>query len=187
MKVIVGLGNPGKKYENTRHNIGFMILDKLAQHYNLSFKEDRKFQGEVAILNLDGEKVCLLKPLTYMNESGRSVKLITDYYNISEDDILVIYDDLDLPTSKLRLREQGSSGGHNGIKSIINVVNIKKFKRIKVGISRPQNSNEVVNYVLGKFTKNELELMENTERKSIEIIDNWVQGQEYSKLMNKYN
>ena len=118
--VIVGLGNPGSKYEQTRHNVGFMFVDEIAKSYNVSFKLEKKHQAEVATILVNGEKHYLLKPTTYMNLSGKAVKSFTDYYKISMNDILVISDDLDLPVSAFRIRKSGGAGGHRGILSIIN-------------------------------------------------------------------
>jgi PTH1 family peptidyl-tRNA hydrolase len=158
MKLIVGLGNPGKQYENTRHNIGFMALDKYASENNLSFKIESRFEGLITQTTYQGEKVILFKPVTYMNLSGRAIYKVVNYYKIDIDDILIIHDDLDLPTGKMRLREKGSSGGHNGLKSIIENLNTTNFKRVKIGISK--NQNDIIDYVLGKFSKTEMELLD---------------------------
>lgn len=150
MKLIVGLGNPGKEYAKTRHNVGFMVLDDLIQQVGV--KTQTKFKGELAQCTLHGETVLLLKPQTFMNLSGESVRMVKDFYKIEDRDILVIYDDLDLPVGKLRLREKGSSGGHNGIKSIIHHLHHQDFKRLRIGIDK----NPLIptaDYVLGQFSK----------------------------------
>ena len=150
MKLIVGLGNPGREYEKTRHNIGFNVLDLLADKYNITFSENKKFNALEASFNLIGEKVILVKPLTFMNLSGDSVIKYINYYDIDVNDLLVIHDDLDMELGKIRIVFDSSSGGHNGIKSIINNLNSKKFTRLKIGISHNKNI-DTKDYVLGKF------------------------------------
>ncbi|WP_438340538.1 aminoacyl-tRNA hydrolase [Mycoplasma sp. 125] len=144
MKLIVGLGNPGVEYERTRHNVGFMVIDKLAEKLECPLKE-KKFNG---IFYKDSE-IILAKPLTYMNNSGEFIKAICDYFEIMIDDIIVVYDDMDTELGKVAIRQSGSSGGHNGIKSIINHLGTQDFKRLKVGIGRKENA---INFVLGKFS-----------------------------------
>lgn len=143
MKCIVGLGNPGKKYDKTRHNAGFMVLDEWAERNNWSFSQ-KKFNGLYTMERIDGEKVVLLKPQTYMNLSGESLRPLMDYYDLDVEDILVIYDDLDLPPGKIRLRKKGGHGGHNGIRSIIDHLGTKEFKRLRVGVGRPEGSKSVI-------------------------------------------
>ena len=133
MKLIVGLGNPGKQFDRTRHNIGFEVLDYMSEYFQIPLDKS-KFKGIYGVGIIAGEKVILLKPLTYMNLSGESIRPIMDYYNIGIEGLVVIYDDLDLPVGKIRLRQKGSSGGHNGIKSTIQHVGTEKFNRIRVGI-----------------------------------------------------
>ena len=137
MKMIVGLGNIGRQYAQTRHNVGFMIVDELANNLNTTFQTS-KFEAQVATAFQGGEKVLLVKPSTYMNDSGQAVGPLMSYYNVDPTDLLVIHDDLDLPLGKVRLKQKGSAGGHNGIKSIINHVGDQHFKRVKVGIDHPQ-------------------------------------------------
>ena len=131
MKLIVGLGNPGKEYKNTRHNIGFMALDRIADAYNESFNKENLF-GKYFIFNVNGEKVIFLKPQKYMNLSGEVVRDFVSYYKINTEDIIIIVDDLDLPTGKIRLRTHGSSGGHNGLKNIELCLGTKNYKRLKI-------------------------------------------------------
>lgn len=135
MKLIVGLGNPGKEYENTRHNCGFMAIDYLAQDLGVTINQ-AKFKGLYAKIKVEGEDVILLKPQTYMNLSGESVSEVMKFFKIDKEDVLVIYDDLDLPVGKIRIRANGSAGGHNGIKSLIAHLNGQDFKRIRIGIDR---------------------------------------------------
>ena len=151
MKLIVGLGNPGKEYDNTRHNIGFMIVD----NYLGDVKFTEKFDGLIYEKNINGEKVIFLKPLTYMNNSGMSVIKVVNYYDIDVHDILVIHDDLDLDFNTIKIKSNSSSGGHNGIKSIINNLGSQEFDQFKFGISN-EYKNDVIDFVLGKFSKEEL-------------------------------
>ncbi len=151
MFLITGLGNPGAKYASNRHNIGFMAVDTIHRHYNFSpFKN--KFQGLVADGTINSTKVLLLKPSTYMNESGRSVREACQFYKISLDNLIVIYDELDLPPGKVRVKKGGGSGGHNGIKSIDAHLG-KEYRRLRLGIGHPGDRNKVSNYVLGDFGK----------------------------------
>lgn len=181
MKLIVGLGNPGKDYENTRHNIGFMVLDYYADNNN--WKE--KWNSLYTELNMNGEKILLIKPLTYMNLSGHAVIQFINFYKIELKDILIIQDDLDLAVGKYRLKTNSSNGGHNGIKSIINELGNQNFTRLKIGISNNKQI-DTKDYVLGKFSKNELEIFKELYPTFKEIINSFiVNGIE--KTMNKFN
>lgn len=183
MKLIVGLGNPGKEYENTRHNIGFMAIDRLADEYNLSFKE--KYNGLISETIINNEKVILLKPLSYMNLSGEVVQKYVNFYKVDIEDILVICDDLSLDIGKIRLRRKGSSGGHNGLKNIELHLNSDNYKRLKIGIS--QNNNiDTKDYVLGKFNKEEKKIINNSLDKINNIINDYM-SISFDELMNKYN
>lgn len=185
MKLIVGLGNPGKPYDNTRHNIGFEVIDELSKRFDISLNQ-AKFKGMFGAGIIKGEKVILLKPLTYMNLSGESIGAVMDYYDIALDDLVVIYDDLDLPTGKIRLRQKGSAGGHNGIRSTIAHVGTQEFKRIRVGISRPQNGMAITDYVLGRFTKEEQLDMEKAVKKACDACEAWVDVP-FLQVMNQFN
>lgn len=185
MKMIVGLGNPGKEYENTRHNLGFMLLDEFVRKYNVSFDKE-KFNSDYAMFSVNGEKYLLIKPKTYMNLSGEAVRKFYDYFNIDIEDILVIYDDLDTKTANFRLRNRGSSGGHNGIKSIIAHLSTEKFNRLKIGIDRPTNGMKVSDYVLGRFSKEEIIELEKIYANSNECIEDFSK-MSFIDLMNKYN
>lgn len=182
MKLIIGLGNPGKEYQNTRHNVGFMALDLLKEKYNASFKLETKMEGELSILNLS-EKVILLKPTTYMNLSGNAVSKVMNYYKLEAKDIFVIHDDMDLPVGHLRIRGHGSAGGHNGIKSIIEHVGLT-FNRAKIGISK---GNDAKDYVLGNFSKTEMVDIDIALHKVCDVIDDFINNMDIEKLMNKYN
>ncbi len=182
MRLIVGLGNPGKKYARTRHNIGFMCLEAFAAEKHLSFSYDKKFIADVAKY----KDTILLKPQTYMNLSGNSVSKIVSYYDIDFEDILIIYDDLDLPTAKLRIRYQGSDGGHKGMRSILPALKTNNIKRVKFGIDNPTHI-EVTNHVLSPFSKAEGdEVIEsiNTVKK---IIEDFADETPFNTIMNQYN
>lgn len=183
MFLIVGLGNPGSQYEDTRHNIGFKVVDNIAKEYNIEINR-QKFKGMCGEGFINGEKVILLKPTTYMNLSGESIREVVDFYKLSNEDILVIYDDISLDVGRLRIREKGSAGGHNGIKSIIAHLGTDIFPRIKVGVGQPNV--DLVNYVLGKFTKEEMEVLSESidasTKASKEIISSDVKT-----AMNIYN
>ena len=182
MKLIVGLGNPGKKYFNTRHNIGYLCVDRFATQAGLKFKKDRKLSG----LYGKTQTYLLLKPTTYMNLSGVSVKAAMDYYDIDEDDVLIIYDDLDLPTAKLRLRYKGGSGGHKGLLSIMSSLGTDQFKRIRFGIDK-HSTLEARNYVLNAFHKSELDDVLASIKTVSDIIEGFVKGTDFQTLMNQYN
>lgn len=185
MKLIVGLGNPGKQYENTRHNIGFQVIDELCKQLHVSLDKE-KFKSLYCVEQIKGEKVILLKPLTYMNLSGEAVQAIMNYYQIDIDDLLVIYDDLDLPVGKIRLRQKGSAGGHNGMKSIISHLGSQQFNRIRIGIDHPKSGMSVSNYVLSKFTKDETVEMEHVVKKCADACEQWL-DQPFLQIMNKFN
>lgn len=183
MKMIVGLGNPGKEYENTRHNIGFMVIDDYAKRYNISFKT--KYNGLFAKVYRNGEYYVLLKPLSFMNLSGTVVKKFASYFKIKSEYILVIHDDLDMPVGKIKIKAKGSSGGHNGIKSIIENLNTEEFAHYKIGID---NNKEMTtkDYVLGKFSKKELDKLNKIIEFSHSIIEDFLDNN-IDKVMSKYN
>lgn len=183
MKLIVGLGNPGKEYENTRHNIGFMILDNYVKEKNIVFKE--KFNGLYAKLMVNNEQIILLKPLSFMNLSGTVVRKYMDYFKIKNEDLFVIHDDLDLPFGKIKIKSKGSSGGHNGIKNIISEIHTEEFARFKIGISNNKNI-DTKDYVLGHFSKEDLDLINKIFAFSNNIIDDFI-SLNIEKVMSKYN
>lgn len=183
-KLIVGLGNPGKEYEKTRHNVGFMFIDEYAKSINKEIKKE-KFTGLYADYIHNGEKIILLKPQKYMNLSGEVVKDFVHYFDIKPEDILVISDDLNLELGKIRLRPMGSSGGHNGLKNIEIHLNTDKYKRLRIGISN-NNPNNIKDYVLGKFSKKELEVLESKFESVYDIINN-ISEDSIEKLMSIYN
>ena len=184
MKLIVGLGNPGKEYNNTRHNIGFMCLDELAKHYNLEFKQN-KFSGLYDKTEINGEKVIFLKPQKFMNLSGEVIRDYVNFFKIDIKDMLIICDDLDTKVGSIRLRYKGSSGGHNGLKNIESNLSTNEYKRIKIGIS----NNKLIDtkdYVLGKFSKDELDIINDIIKNIPNIIDDFF-TMSFENLMNKYN
>ena len=158
MKCIVGLGNIGKRFELTRHNIGFEVIDYILKKHNFSL-DKQKFKGAYTIERLNGDKVLFIEPMTMMNLSGEAVGPLMDYYNVEVEDLIVLYDDLDLSQGQIRLRQKGS-GGHNGMKSIIKHLGTDQFKRIRIGVGRPTNGMSVPDYVLQKFSKEEMITMD---------------------------
>lgn len=184
MKMIVGLGNPGKEFENTRHNIGFMIIDEYSKQYNINnFKT--KYNGLFSKIYRNGEYYILLKPLSFMNQSGTVVVKFANYFKIKPEDILIIHDDLDLPVGKIKIKSKGSSGGHNGIKSIIENLKTEEFSRFKVGISHNKGI-DTKDYVLGKFNQKELEILSKIFNFSSNIIDDFL-DMNIERIMSKYN
>lgn len=184
MKVIVGLGNPGPQYSETRHNVGFLLVDCLAEIHNLQFHA--KFQGLLAEGTIKGERIFLLKPQTFMNLSGRSVRELVNFYKISVQDLLVIHDDMDLPLAKIRFRDQGSPGGHNGIRSIIAELGTEKFWRLKLGVGRPPKEWDPARFVLSSFTEEEIKSVEEMLERAEKAAQLWING-ETNKAMNLYN
>lgn len=184
MKLIVGLGNPGKEYENTRHNIGFIFIDNFAKSLKVQIEKE-KFNGLYTQVTINDEKIILLKPLSYMNLSGEVVRKYVDFFKIDTNDILIINDDLDLSFGRIRLRPSGSSGGHNGLKNIALHLNTENFKRLKIGISNDK-SIDTKDYVLGKFNKEEKETLDNLKEKVNNILNDFLLT-DFDKLMCKYN
>ncbi|MGT2716022.1 aminoacyl-tRNA hydrolase [Streptococcus respiraculi] len=186
-KLIVGLGNPGDRYEDTKHNVGFMFIDRIAKKENLSFIHDKIFQADIASTFINSEKVYLVKPTTFMNESGKAVHALLAYYGLDKEDLVVIYDDLDMVVGKVRFRQKGSAGGHNGIKSIIKHLDSQEFDRIKIGIGRPKNGMTVVQHVLSQFDTNDRIAVELTLEKLDDFVNFYLQEANPEKIMRKYN
>ena len=191
-QLIVGLGNPEPKYDQTRHNIGFAAIDTLARAWQISLAENRKFQGDFGEGNTLGQgKIRLLKPLTYMNRSGQAIQSVTNWYKLPPESVLVIYDDLDLPLGKTRLRLSGSAGGHNGMKSIISHLNTQNFPRLRIGIGKPKGAIDVdnshtVSHVLGRFSATENQVMSQVLNFVVDCVEfSFKQGVE--KAMNLCN
>ncbi len=183
MYLIVGLGNKGKEYNNTRHNIGFKFIDELAKKYNVSISK-KKLDGMYAEININGEKVILLKPQLYMNLSGITVKKYMSFFKIPVENILIIQDDLDMEVGTLKLKTNSSSGGHNGIKNIEDELNTNAIKRLKIGISNTKE--DTIEYVLGKFSKQEQEVIDNLSDTVVSILEEFPTV-DFERLMNKYN
>ena len=186
MFVIVGLGNPGKKYENTRHNAGFIAIDALADKYGISISE-KKHKALCGSGVIEGNKVVLVKPQTFMNLSGESVRSIMDFYKIDpEEDMMVIYDDISLAPGNIRIRKKGSAGGHNGIKSIIAHAGTQNFMRIKVGVGEKPSGWDLADYVLGHFSEDDNVKLKEVMPDIIQAAALMVQG-DVDKAMNDYN
>jgi peptidyl-tRNA hydrolase, PTH1 family len=185
MKCIVGLGNPGKKYEQTRHNVGFMVIDELLNRNNWSLKKN-KFRSKYTVEHIGGEKVLLIKPETYMNLSGEAISAFKEFFELDLQDIVVIYDDLDLPPGKIRLRQKGGHGGHNGIRNTIDQLQDKAFNRIRIGIGRSETPMAVSDYVLGKFSDEHRPKIDESVKLAAEACEMWLE-KPFLEVMNKYN
>ena len=169
MKVIVGLGNPGREYAQTKHNVGFMFVDALANHLGVTEWRE-KFDALVAETRIGTEKVLLVKPQTYMNSSGESIRAAADYYKVDPEDILIVYDDISLAPGQLRIRAKGSAGGHNGIKSIIAHLGTQEFPRVKVGVGEKPARMDLADYVLGHFSKEEQATMDDAVKEAADAV-----------------
>lgn len=184
--IIAGLGNPGMQYDNTRHNAGFFAVDLLASQYDTEIKRLR-FKGDTAETNIDGVRCLLLKPMTYMNNSGESIVQALEFYKIDVTKLIVICDDISLDCGKIRIRRKGSHGGHNGLRSIIDLTGRDDFQRIKLGVGKkPYPDYDLAKWVLGKFSKEDTEKMKISAENACESIKLMVQGKT-DEAMNKYN
>ena len=188
MKIIAGLGNPGKKYDGTKHNTGFMALDYYLRKNSLTLERE-KFEGKYTKQKIAGADVILLEPQTFMNDSGRSVAQFARFFKVNPQEILIIHDDMDMPLGKIRIRANGKSGGHNGIKSIIRDLGTNDFNRLKIGIRHPDNVTEasVVSWVLSQFNTEQKTLMDEAFTTASEVITDFIAGKSSQYLMNKYN
>ena len=186
MFIIAGLGNPTLQYEGTRHNVGFDVIDMLADRYNISV-DGRKGRALVGKGIIEGQKVLLVKPQTYMNLSGESLRELVNYYKIDEEhELLVIYDDISLEPGKIRIRKKGSAGGHNGIKNIIAQLGTQNFQRIKVGVGEKPKGWDLADYVLGHFSKEDRGLVDDALKRAAGAVELMVQG-EVDQAMNQFN
>jgi PTH1 family peptidyl-tRNA hydrolase len=183
VQLIVGLGNPGAKYEATRHNVGFWFVEQVARAKGASLRQEKKFHGEVCSLSLEGNTLWLLKPMTYMNNSGISVRALAQFYKIPAEAILVVHDELDIPPGALRLKKDGGHGGHNGLRDIIAQLGSKAFLRLRVGIGHPGVSRDVTNYVLGRPGGAEQSDIEQALQDAMHYLPMIVSG-EMQKAMN---
>ena len=185
MKIIVGLGNPGAKYAGTRHNVGFAVLDELAERHNIRI-DTAKHKALIGKGIIDGEKVILAMPQTFMNLSGESVRAIMDFYKCTVEDLIVVYDDIDLDVGKLRIRQKGSAGGHNGMKNIIQHVGSQEFVRIRVGVGKKPDHMDLADYVLSRFGAEEQKIMDEAFGEAAEAaVMMMTTGAE--RAMNHYN
>ena len=186
MYVIVGLGNPGREYEGTRHNVGFMVVDELAEKYNIRINRRRHkaIEGKGIV---GGENVVLVKPQTYMNLSGESVRKVIDYYNVDEKSkLIVISDDISLDVGMLRIRKKGSAGGHNGLKNIILHLGHDEFQRVRIGVGEKPSGYDLVDHVLGHFDREESELVEESVSRAVEAIE-VIMAKGPDAAMNQFN
>ncbi len=185
MKMIVGLGNPGAQYHRTRHNAGFMLIDALAEDLDIAVTQS-KFKSLVGEGRYQGEKVVLLKPLTYMNLSGEAVRAAIDWHKIDVQDIVVAYDDMDMDVGRLRFRAKGGSGGHNGIKSLIAHLGTETFARCKIGVGRPVVG-DVVSHVLTKFSAEEQQIIDQGMEKAVAAMKVFIKAEDIIDVMNQFN
>ena len=185
MKLVVGLGNPGKRYDGTRHNVGFMVMDVLVSAPGIGAFQSR-FDADVTEWQEDGEKILLMKPETFMNLSGRAVRQAVDFYQLETPDLLVICDDMALPLGKLRFRARGSHGGHNGLRDIQSHLGTSEYSRLRIGVDVPEGEKEAVDHVLGKFKPSEKPVIADAVNLAAQAVAMWVK-QGIQKCMNQYN
>ena len=183
MILIAGLGNPGAEYDNTRHNVGFKVIDNISKEYNIEINR-QKFKGVCGEGFIANQKVMLLKPSTYMNLSGESIREAMAFYKLTEEDIIVVYDDISLPVGRMRIRDKGSAGGHNGIKSIIQNIGTEVFPRVKIGVGQPEH--DLVSHVLGKFSKEDSEVLQKVMPAVEEAVETIIKV-DSKEAMNRYN
>lgn len=185
MYLIVGLGNPGKEYENTRHNMGFKAIDALAYSSNIDVRRS-KFKGLIGNGTIAGEKVILLKPQTYMNLSGQSIRETVSYYDVPRENIIVIYDDMDIPLKSIRIRKSGGPGTHNGMKSVVKELGFKDFPRIRIGVGNNSKDSDIIEHVIGKVSKKEQELLDEAAKAAADAIEDIIRVG-IDNAMNKHN
>lgn len=186
MYIIAGLGNPGKEYENTRHNAGYEVIDALAEKYNISVLE-LKHKAMIGKGYIEGQKAVLVKPLTFMNLSGESLRMVTDYYKAdAEQDLIVVSDDISLPPGQLRVRKKGSAGGHNGLKNIIKMLGTENFQRIRMGVGEKPKNYDLADWVLGYFNKEEKAAMEEATAKAVRAVELML-AEGADAAMNEFN
>ncbi len=185
MYIIAGLGNPEKKYDRTRHNMGFRIIDAYATRHNIDISES-KHKGLIGKGTINGEKVILVKPMTYMNLSGECIRAAADYYKVAPEDIIVLFDDISLEPGKIRVRKKGSAGGHNGIKSIIAHLGTEGFPRLKFGVGDKPRGMDLADHVLGRFSKTDEQAVEEALDRACDAVDCMI-GEGVDSAMNRYN
>ena len=177
IKLIVGLGNPGSQYTNTRHNAGFWFVDALCKKYGFDLKDNKKFYGEAANVDINNHSIWLLKPMTYMNHSGKALQSLTQFYKIKPEEILVAYDELDLPPGTVKLKKGGGHGGHNGLRDIISLIGSNEFYRIRLGIGHPGHKSQVVSWVLNRASSDDEISINNAIDKSLAVLEDLLDGQ----------
>lgn len=185
MYIIVGLGNPGKKYDITRHNIGFEVVDELGRQNNIKITKT-KFKSLIGEGQIHGEKVLIMKPQTYMNLSGEAVMKAMNFYNVPVENLIVVYDDIDIDTGKLRIRKKGSGGSHNGMRNIIYLLKQDTFPRVRVGVGRPHPNQPLADYVLERFSKSEQEVLIPVIKDAVSAIETMIK-EDVDLAMNRYN
>lgn len=185
MFLIIGLGNPEKDYGNTRHNMGFNVINKIAEKYSIEVNKT-KFKGLFGSGNINNEKVILLKPQTFMNLSGESVREAIDFYKIDIDNVLIIYDDIDLAPGKIRIKKNGGPGTHNGMRSVVQHLGTENFARLRVGIGKPEDNTDLIEYVIGYVSQEDRELLEKGVNLAVEAVDIII-TENIDTAMNKYN
>ena len=183
--MIVGLGNPGSEYKKTRHNIGFMVADRFAQKFDAQFKKGRGTYDYTSV-QIDGHTAIVAKPLTYMNKSGIAVATLLNYYSIDLSRLLIIFDEVELPFGRLRIRKQGGSGGHNGINSVIQHVNTKEFARLRIGIGTEYAKKDMTKFVLSNFTRNEQQELDQIIDESVQVVTSFIRDG-IERTMNIFN
>ena len=186
MKLIVGLGNPDKKYENTFHNLGFLTIDKIAENYSVKV-EKQACKALISSFSVGTEKVILAKPQTYMNLSGESVLDLLNYYKISPEDLMVIYDDYDLKKGAVRIRKSGSAGTHNGMRNIVNLIKTQEFKRVRIGFNPGNKNIELINYVLSGISAEDKKVLTPAIEKSANSAIAFIEGKDFDFIMRTYN
>lgn len=184
ISMLVGLGNPGVKYQKTRHNAGFLFADRVVERFASRFSANARFLGDVAKLDIAGQSFFVLKPSTFMNRSGQSVSALARYHNISPDQILVIHDELDLPPGVVRLKKDGGHGGHNGLKDIVAHLGTRDFYRLRIGIGHPGDRSQVTNYVLSDASRGDAELMDQAMGQAMDCLPEILRG-EFQKCMQQ--
>ena len=185
MYLIVGLGNPEEEYSNTRHNMGFDVINKISEEYQIQVTKN-KFKGLYGKGTIENQEVILLKPQTYMNLSGESIQEISQFYKIKPENMIIIYDDIDIEPGIIKLRKKGGPGTHNGMKSVITCLNTQEFPRIRIGIGKPQNNQDLINYVIGKIPQEDFQKLEKGKEKAKEAVKEILKTN-IDKAMNKFN
>jgi PTH1 family peptidyl-tRNA hydrolase len=188
LKVIVGLGNPGPKYTETRHNAGFWFIEEVARKYSATFRPEKKFHGEVAKISLEGNNIWLLKPDTFMNRSGLAVQSLLSFYRITADQLLVAHDEIDLPPGTAKLKTGGGHGGHNGLRDIISQLGTKDFHRLRIGVGHPGSKDQVVDYVLHNASRDDRILIDRDIDDAVSVMPELASGaleQAMQKLHSK--